>query len=300
MPRNKDLFEALHEHDDDEYADIDEVTSENDEAAQRKVEKQRPFSRISIITCVLAAVVGIVGGIFVGASATERRIEAEKPREVVSVKAQSNTFTQLQDMREDMIVSLNSQLAATKVDAGSVTPGDLVATQQRYQTNSTQVDPLVTKILASDASLDDVQAFANGKKLGDDEQAHVKNLLDSATSEIVTNPTTGRPTNITFGGTSPHAMLGEHVEKASAPTIALISVASPANGGLVYYTYLVDVVITTADGVLHNAQYVVSVGNNAVRYVGFVGLLDSSDAGQFASQIAAADTAAQSKMTAQQ
>lgn len=253
---------------DDDGEDIDD---EVEQVEKKKVANKAPiFNKISIAVIAAGIVVGIVGGMLVGNALAESRFSAEQPSDVVSVKTKSNVYGQLQDMREDMIASLNKQIAADATESlkGSV---DLAATQQTIANNSKLIQPLLEQIIKSDVKLDDINTYNAGGTLDDATKSAVQTFMSSAEGTLVVG--SDGKTTVTFAGGAPKDVVKAHVEEVSAPISTLTYVGERATSNSSQYTYMVSVPVSTEAGEIHTLQFIVGVSDNKVMYVNFVGEL---------------------------
>lgn len=248
--------------DDDSSSKIDEVKPEQ--------AKPKLFNKVSIATVAGASVVMMFIGTAIGSALTAHKFESEQPAEVLSVKAKSSSFDQLQDMREDVISSLTKQLAAK-----SNTPnnGDVQAALYNQTETTANATKVITELVKSGIKLDDVEASkSSSNDLPKETQDAIKTMMSSDTT--IWNNNTAGVSSITFSGSNPAIDIKDTVAVVSQPQYSLLYAGTTKSAGETSCVYLVTVPIAKADGTLKTVEFIVSTNKTNVASVAYIGELE--------------------------
>lgn len=268
--RNNDKLSSLikdSKSDDEMKNEFNKIEAKNKESRKPKVTKFLVF--VSMATLVI----GGIFGTFIGSNIATMNYENEKPKDIISVKAKSSVYDQLNDMREDLIATNNKQIASDGKDALKNNI-NLLAVEQANIAESESIKPLIDAIIKSDVKLSDIDAFRTDGNLDDASLGTVKAFL-STMSDKISLDTAGKP-SIEFKGSAPSVDFGEHVETVSSPVVSPLNVGvNSSNSTLI--TYMVTVPVSTANGTLHTVVFVVTTtgdtASNSVTYCAYVGEL---------------------------
>lgn len=246
----------------------DDSSNKLDEVKPEQV-KPKLFNKVSIATVAGASVIALFIGSGIGSALTTSKFASEQPSEVLSVKAQSSTFDQLQDMREDVINSLTKQLAAKN---NAPNNGDVQAAIYNQADTTATATKVITALVQSGVKLDDVEASKSANNnLSKDTQDAIKSMMSS--DATIWNANTSGVSNITFAGSNPAVDIKDTVAVVSQPQYALLYAGNAKNGGDTTCIYLATVPIAKADGTLKTVEFVVSTTKNNVVSVSYIGEL---------------------------
>lgn len=248
--------------DDDSSNKIDEVKPEQ--------AKPKLFNKVSIATVAGASVVMMFIGTAIGSALTAHKFESEQPAEVLSVKAKSSSFDQLQDMREDVISSLTKQLAAKNNNPNN---GDVQAALYNQTETTANATKVITELIKSGIKLDDIEASkSSSNNLPKETQDAIKTMMANDTT--IWNNNTAGVSSITFSGSNPAIDIKDTVAVVSQPQYSLLYAGTTKSAGETSCVYLVTVPIAKADGTLKTVEFIVSTNKTNVASVAYIGELE--------------------------
>lgn len=269
-----------------EAALADDSSNKLDEVKPEQA-KPKLFNKVSIATIAGASVIMMFVGTAIGSALTAHRFESEQPAEVLSVKAKSSSFDQLQDMREDVISSLTKQLAAKN---NNPTNGDVQAALYNQTETTANATKVITELVQSGIKLDDIEASkSSSNNLPKETQDAIKTMMSSDTT--IWNNNAQGVSSITFSGSNPAVDIKDTVAVVSQPQYSLLYAGTTKSAGETSCVYLVTVPIAKADGTLKTVEFIVSTNKTNVASVAYIGELELAKPDAFTDAVAHATSA---------
>lgn len=272
---NKELMDAIGNNE-----------SESIDAAPKQLPKKTvntmvKTTTVAIVSGLVCGVLAFTVGGFLGRSGAVAEMQASAPQNVVEIKAKTDVFSQLQDMRENNIKSLQKQIAQLSASetAKSSAQSNIVADFQTIKSTTKQAEAVISALIKADVNGDDMTDYQN---------EGVKAAISAMGDNVAKNSTDNSVVTV-FAGSSPYKQLGKHCEAVSASTVSVVDVTSAqgSSSAIESVTYLFVTPIADADGTLHNAEFVVVADKSGtLQKVAYVGLLDAQNPVDFSKILA--------------